>query len=189
MKFWVKNNTLKTTPRTPTAAPTLEGLFRVQHGPLVRFVTARLKDEAEAEEVVQEAFVRFQRKYDPAVVDSPAALLARIATNLVIDRVRERDARAAREDAWGKLHTEGADSDGVGSKSVDPARVLSGKQQLEAALAVLGGLPEKTRRIFLLHRFEGLSHAEVSEETGIPRSTIEKHMMRAIKALAEVRDV
>lgn len=167
---------------------TLEGLFRVQRGPLTRFVFSRVKDESEAEEIVQEAFVRFQNKYDPAVVDSPEALLARIAANLVIDRVRERDARAAREDAWGKLNTEGADDDVSATKSVDPARVLSAKQQVDAALEVLGSLPQKTRQIFLLHRFEGLTHAEVSVRTGIPKSTIEKHMIKAIKALAVLKE-
>lgn len=167
---------------------TLEGLFRVQHGPLLRFALARVKDEAEAEEIVQEAFLRFQNKYDPATVDSPAALLARIATNLVIDRVREKNARAAREDAWGKLYIQGADEDMSANQSVDPARTLSAKQQVAAAMAVLEQLPEKTRQIFLLHRFEGLTHAEVSARTGVPRSTVEKHMIKAIKALAALKE-
>ncbi len=188
MKFWVKNSTSKSPSEPPTATRTLEGLFRVQHGSLLRFVLARVKDQNEAEEIVQEAFVRFQKKYDPATVDSPAALLARIAANLVIDRVRERDARAAREDAWGKLYTEGADGDTSASKSVDPARALSAKQQVEQAMSVLEELPQKTRQVFLLHRIEGLSHSEVSSRTGIPKSTIEKHMIRAIKALATVKE-
>lgn len=167
---------------------TLEGLFRVHRGPLLRFVSARIKDEIEAEEIVQEAFIRFQNKYDPDEIDSPEALLARIAANLVIDRVRERDARAAREDAWGKINIEGADDDVSVSKSVDPDRSLAAKQQVAEALKVLESLPDKTRQIFLLHRFEGLSHAEISDQTGIPRSTIEKHMIKAIKALAILRE-
>ncbi|MEX0297605.1 MAG: RNA polymerase sigma factor [Kordiimonas sp.] len=188
MKFWVKNHTSKSPSGRHASTRTLEGLFRVQHGPLLRFVLARVKDQNEAEEIVQEAFVRFQKKYDPTTVDSPAALLARIAANLVIDRVRERDARAAREDAWGKLYTEGADGDASASKSVDPARALSARQQVELAMSVLEGLPQKTRQVFLLHRVEGLSHSEISSRIGMPKSTIEKHMIRAIKALAKIRE-
>lgn len=164
-----------------------EDLFRVQRGPLMRFVMARIKNEAEAEEIVQDAFIRFQKKYDAATTASPEALLARIAANLVIDKVRERDARAAREDAWGKLNTAGAEEDFSPSGSVDPARALAAKQQLKAVMALLDNLPEKTRQIFLLHRFEGFSHGEISERTGIPKSTIEKHMIRAIKALASLK--
>jgi RNA polymerase sigma-70 factor (ECF subfamily) len=166
---------------------TLEDLFRLQHGPLLRFATARLKDEAEAEEIVQEAFIRFQNKYDVAETASPEALLAKIAANLVIDRVRERDARAAREDAWGKANTAGAGDDAGAPVSIDPGRVLAAKQEVEAAMQVLEELPQKTRQIFLLHRFEELSHAEISRRTGIPKSTIEKHMIRAIRALAILR--
>jgi len=183
---WVKK-------RPPKAATpqgegrSLEELFRLQRGPLVRFITSKLKDPGEAEEIVQEAFIRFQAKYAADTIASPEALLARIATNLVIDRVRERDARAAREDAWGKIHTGGAEGGLAPRTASDPAKTLAAKQQVEAALEVLDGLPEKTRKVFLLHRFEGLSHAEVSERTGIPKSTIEKHMIKAIKALAVLR--
>ncbi|NVJ99684.1 MAG: RNA polymerase sigma factor [Alphaproteobacteria bacterium] len=165
----------------------LDELFRIQRGPLIRFVMAKIKNEAEAEEIVQEAFIRFQNKYDPVETASPEALLARIASNLLIDRVRERDARAAREDAWGKLHTAGADEFSPVA-SVDPARALDAKQRLEAVMALLDTWPEKTRQVFLLHRFEGLSHAEIVARTGIPKSTVEKHMIRAIKALACLRD-
>jgi len=164
-----------------------EELFRLRRAPLLRFVMSRTKNEAEAEEIVQEVFIRFQNKYDPATITSPEALLARIAGNIVIDRVRERNARAAREDAWGKINTAGADEALYASQSISPLRTLSAKQEVEAALAVLRALPQKTRQIFMLHRFDGLTHAEVSERTGIPKSTIEKHMIKAIKALAALR--
>ncbi|WP_420430343.1 RNA polymerase sigma factor [Kordiimonas sp.] len=180
---WAKLKTDK--PQASTVrGRSLEELFRLQRGPLIRFAAARLKDDAEAEEIVQEAFIRFQNKYDVANTASPEALLARIIANLVIDKVRERNARAAREDAWGKANTAGADDDMSASVSVDPSRALVAKQELAAAMQALEELPKKTRQIFLLHRFEELSHAEISERTGIPKSTIEKHMIRAIKALA-----
>ena len=180
-------NKQKSNVKAGSAGRSLEELFRLQRAPLIRFVTAKIKDEMEAEEIVQEAFIRFQNKYDANETASPEALLVRIAANLVIDRIREKNARAAREDAWGKLNTEGAD-DGIGpSQSVDAAKTLEAKQEIQAALQVLDGLPQKTRMVFMLHRFEGLTHAEVSERTGIPKSTIEKHMIRAIKALAHLR--
>ncbi len=172
---------------SPAPKRTLEQLFRIQHPALLRFVLARVRNEAETEEIVQEAFIRFQSRYEVDAVASPEALLARIAANLVIDRVRERNARAAREDAWGKINTEGSGDLSEAQLGVDPARSLDAKQQIEAALAVLNNLPDKTRQIFMLHRFEGLTHAEVAARTGIPKSTIEKHMIRAIKALAPLR--
>ncbi len=181
-----KNNTTATD--ASVGGRTLEELFRAQRPALIRFTMAKVRNEAEAEEIVQEAFIRFQGKYDAEIIASPSALLARIATNLVIDRVRERDARAAREDAWGKLNTEGSGDLSESHLGVDPARTLDAKQQIEAALCVLEGMPDKTRKIFMLHRFEGLTHAEIAEQTGIPKSTIEKHMIRAIKELAPLKE-
>lgn len=171
----------------PQEKRSLEALFQLQRAPLMRFVCARTKNESEAEEIVQEAFIRFSQKYDAGETAAPEALLVRIAANLVIDRVREKNARAAREDAWGKLNTAGADTALSTTESVDPARALSAKQSLEEALELIGTWPEKTRQIFMLHRFEGLSHTEVSARTGIPKSTIEKHMIKAIKALATLK--
>ena len=169
-------------------AEVLSDLFKRFRPQLLRFIVKRVKDPTEAEEIIQEAFIRFQNKYDTAEIASPEALLARIASNLVIDRVREKAARAQREQAWGQVYTEGADVTLGPSQSVDPARALSAKQDVGAALQILNQLPQKTRQIFLLHRFEGLSHGEVSMRTGFPKSTIEKHMIKAIKALAVLRN-
>ncbi len=182
---WVAKNNKKPKPKKDRS---LSDLFALQRGPLLRFVISKIKNEAEAEEIVQECFIRFQAHYKPDETASPEALLARIASNLVIDKVREKKARGAREEAWGQINTAGADSDIGTSQSVDPARILSAKQQIEAVMELLDTWPDKTRQIFLLHRFEGLSHAEVSERTGIPKSTIEKHMIKAIKALAVLKD-
>ena len=183
-----KKSSKKTSNGDASAEASIDTLFRTHRASLLRFATSKLKDGDEAEEVVQEAFIRFEKNYDAEAIASPEALLARIVSNLVIDRVRGKNARAAREDAWGKLHTAGADDSLSHTQSVDPARALDAKQQVEAVLRVLNKLPEKTRKIFLLHRIEGLSHAEVSERTGIPRSTVEKHMIRGIKAIATLKD-
>lgn len=170
-----------------TEHTTFDELFQKRRAALVRFVNAKVHNQAEAEEIVQEAFIKFCAAYDPAQVAAPEALLARIASNLVIDRVRGARARATREETWSKIHIEGADDCSSRDASPDPARTLAAKQDVQAALQVLEALPAKTRQIFFLHRFEGLSHAEVATRTGIPKSTIEKHMIRAIKALAPLR--
>ena len=42
-------------------------------------------------------------------------------------------------------------------------------------------LPERTRAIFVLQRFEGLKYKEIADRLGISASSVEKHMMSAIK--------
>jgi RNA polymerase sigma factor (sigma-70 family) len=168
-------------------ARSIEELFRLQRPSLIRFAMSRINDKSEAEDIVQDAFIRFQNRYTAQEVLAPEALLVRITTNLVIDKFREKSTRSAREDAWAKFYTAGADMALSTAESVDPARILSAKQQVEKAIGVLNNMPEKTRKIFLLHRFEGLTHSEVSLRTNIPKSTIEKHMIRAIRALSKIK--
>ncbi len=62
--------------------------------------------------------------------------------------------------------------------------VVAGRQRLQTLMTALDQLPEKTRTIFRLHKFEGLSYAEVAEKQGISRSSVEKHMMDALRILA-----
>lgn len=162
-------------------------LFEQQRGPLLRFAYSRIKNEAEAEEIVQEAFIRFEQNYDVSAIASPEALLARIAANLVVDRLREHNARAAREEAWGNTYSTDSTPHSASGSVPDPARILSGKQQLTAVIECLDHMPAKTRQVFFLHRFEGLTHREIETRTGIPKSTIEKHMIRANHALARLR--
>jgi RNA polymerase sigma-70 factor (ECF subfamily) len=61
------------------------------------------------------------------------------------------------------------------------------RQTLRTLLNTLDTLPERTRSIFRMHKFDGLSYAEVAAKFGISRSSVEKHMMQALRALSRVR--
>ena len=65
-----------------------------------------------------------------------------------------------------------------------PARVLEAKEQLALVLHALEGLPERTRHVLILHRFDHQSHAAIAAQLGISVSAVEKHVMNAMKLLA-----
>jgi RNA polymerase sigma-70 factor (ECF subfamily) len=54
-----------------------------------------------------------------------------------------------------------------------------------AVRRALDELSPQCRRIFVLHKFDGLSHKEIAERVNISRSTVEKHMHTALKHLIE----
>ena len=57
------------------------------------------------------------------------------------------------------------------------------KEDLGRIISALDELSPQCRRVFLLHKFEGLSHSEIATRVGVSRSTVEKHMATGIKHL------
>lgn len=151
---------------------------------LVRFFTLRLKSAAAAEDLVQDIYVRLAT-VDPGVdVRNAAGYLYRLGSNLMLDRIRGERRTAARDHEWRESHRTLRGPDEV---SEDPAAddAVAARQRLAAIVAVLRDLPDQTQRVFRMHKFDGLSHAEVAAALGISRSAVEKHCMAALKRLAE----
>jgi RNA polymerase sigma-70 factor (ECF subfamily) len=151
---------------------------------LVRFFTIRLGSQAAAEDLVQDIYLRIAGGDPPEGVRSPMSYLYRLGSNLMLDRLRAERRAGVRDAAWrDSQRTE------VGGVEVadepDAAAALAARERLQAVLAALGSLPPRTQRVFRLHKFEGLSHAEVALRLGISRSAVEKHMIAALKRLVE----
>jgi RNA polymerase sigma-70 factor (ECF subfamily) len=70
---------------------------------------------------------------------------------------------------------------------VDPAEApdhaIEADQEAQQLATAIAALPDGARRVFELHKIDGLSHVEVAERLGISRSGVEKHMAVAMKHL------
>jgi RNA polymerase sigma-70 factor (ECF subfamily) len=164
-----------TVPRqSPFAAHQIDNLFRTQSPQLLRFLKRRTKGHEDAADMVQEAFLRLIRLVSlEAFPVSPEAYLQQIAGNLLRDRARRRAARSE------EMH-EPLDEESIVDRAPGPADFLDAREMLEAYETALLKLAPKTRRIFLLHRREGLTYAQIAAEAGLSVSGVEKHMMKAI---------
>jgi RNA polymerase sigma-70 factor (ECF subfamily) len=153
---------------------------------LVRFFTARLKSAAAAEDLVQDIYLRIAASPPDAEVHNPAAYLYRLGTNLMLDRLRGERRTASREFAWRETHRTVVGQEEV-AEDAGADDALAARQQLAAIVEALKALPPQTQRVFRMHKFDGLSHAEVAQALGISRSAVEKHVMAALKLLARER--
>ena len=153
----------------------LEALFRRQGPALVRFLSRRASRE-EAQDLAQEAFLRLTRAADSQPLQKPEAYLARIARNLLRDRAKSVSGYRERTHAVFEpdLH---AANDG------DPHLALEARQLLERHEAAVLKLRPKTREIYLRHRIDGQTYAEIAAALGLGVSAVEKHMMKAIAAV------
>jgi RNA polymerase sigma-70 factor (ECF subfamily) len=138
----------------------------------------RVRDAGEADDLVQEVFARIVARDSARPVENLAGYIFQTAASVLTDRGRRRSARRA--DAHVSF-----DPDRHSGEDFDPARILSGREELRLATAALLSLPERTRTIFVLRRLEGYSNRDVAAQLGISVSAVEKHLVRAMQRLAK----
>lgn len=167
---------------TAPAAPDLIAAYLEQRDALGRFFRARLGAHADVEDLLQDLYLKVSAIEPDRDVREPRAYLYRLASNLMMDRWRSASRSAVRDGAWRLVaHQTGMSEDVDDAPSAEA--VVAGRERLAALIAALPGLPEKTQRVFRMHKFEGLSYAEVATALGISRSSVEKHMMDALRML------
>jgi RNA polymerase sigma-70 factor (ECF subfamily) len=159
-------------------------LFAEVQPRLLRYLTLRLRSPEDAEEVLQEAFIRFLKVRETAEVENDHALLVSICARQAIDRIRHNASRVKREKSWSEQHYRAASEGGVlGSQMAVQERGLSAREDIKEVIAVLDGFSETVRNAFILHRFKGLTHKEVAARLGLSQSTVEKHIMKVSRQL------
>jgi RNA polymerase sigma-70 factor (ECF subfamily) len=142
-----------------------------------RAVLRRGVSEADADELVQEAFLKVEQYERANVARSKEALLVRTAVNLSIDRARRR-ARMPFVDR--------DDAHLVADSSMpDPAQIVEGQARLRHAAAGIAQLPERTRRILLSRRLDEKSYAQIAEAEGMSVAAVEKQVARATLQLMQ----
>lgn len=148
-------------------------------GPLHAYALQRLRDPRAAEEVVQDTLVRAWRhadRYDPAR-GSEAAWLFAIAGNLVIDRLRRRQARPVVDGRVDPTTAEARMATALDEPEVD--RILEAWQLAEAMTA----LSEDHRTAIVLCHHRGHSVAEAAAILGIPPGTVKSRVFYGLRAL------
>ena len=125
------------------------------------------------EDLVQEAYVRVCALPDGQVVQSPRALLFRIARNLAVDRARQKVSHATDDVAdFEPLN--------VSSYEAEPDEQVDLRRRFESFCAAVDSLPPLCRRVFVLRKVYQLSHAEIAQVLGLSHSTIEKHVAKGL---------
>lgn len=155
----------------------LDQLFRSQGPRLLRFLARRAIGRTDADDLIQECFLRLARRMSgPAAPHNPEAYLRVIASNLLRDRARSKALRGEH------LH-EPLDEERTADTGADQQQRLELRERLGQYEAALARLRPKTREIFLLHRIDGLTYGQIAAKTGLSQSGVEKHMMKAIAHL------
>lgn len=145
-----------------------------------RVLSHRGRHRDEIEDLMQDALVRLLEYCERGgEVREPEAVLVRTVQRLALNRDR---------DAHMDLYVaEPVEELSLTDPGPLPEEVLSGDQCLDEMRRALDAVSRRTREVFFLHRLHGLSYLQVSRQLGLPVSTVEKHMARAMTVLLEQR--
>jgi RNA polymerase sigma factor (sigma-70 family) len=137
-------------------------LFAEHRRSLVDYAAGIVGSRAQAEDVVQEAWLRFDKVSRQRLLDEPLSYLYRIVRNLALDGRRKQ----AREDRY---IVAGADlqAEQVAEDRPSPEAEAVGRGELRAVQAALLELPERTRVAVEMHRFGGATLADIADFLGI----------------------
>jgi RNA polymerase sigma-70 factor (ECF subfamily) len=155
-----------------------ERLFE-EHAPrLIELAATVVRRRSDAEDVVQEAFIKAYRARDGFRGEaSPGTWLRRIVVNEAIDFER-RIRRPGSTRGAGLDLAEGAPADGPA-----PDASASATERAEAVRRAIDQLPDEQRTVVLLRELEGMGYREIAELLGIPLGTVESRVMRARERL------
>lgn len=158
----------------------IEALFERERPRLVNYLRRKIGRWDEADDLAQDAFLRFVRSAPKAGLKSPEAYLRQIAINLVRDYAGS---------SAGKLQASSYDlpEDSWDDQQIDQHRILEGQQRLAYYEAALLRLKPKTLQIFLLSRVEGLGYRQIAQRMEMSEGGIKRHMVKAIHHLARAR--
>lgn len=151
-------------------------LYQRERPRLMRFFLRNLGNQADADDLSQEALARFF-KAAPAELATPEAYLTRIATNLLHDHAERGSTRLAQRSTVIEDAIEAP-------SSADPFREVQARQELERWGSILQQLKPRTLQIFLLNRVEGYSYRQIAADLALPHWVVQKHMAKAIRHLA-----
>lgn len=158
-------------------------------GRVFRMAVRVLRDEEQARDAVQDAFIKVYGSLDRFEGRSGFyTWLYRIVMNQCLDRKR-RD-KSDREVEW-KDEVESLPMDGAAPLLGDPApggpEVQVGHLELRKILGTaIDALPEDARRTIQLREIDGLSYKEIAEALGIPKGTVMSRLHYARQRLQEL---
>lgn len=164
-------------PDPVTSSPELAAEMRPA---LVKYFRRKTGNGAEAEDLAQEVLVSVLRHSRWGTREQAKGYIFRSAVNRWRDYLRRRRTRAVLV-PWDQ-----ASAQSLGIENT-PERVLMAQQELAQIAEVLDSLPERTRTILMLIRFEQMKAASVAEHLGISVSAVNKHLASAVAALAGIR--
>jgi RNA polymerase sigma-70 factor (ECF subfamily) len=176
----IPNSAVDDLARTQAEEATLAALVSQYAGSLYRVAYSVLRNPSDAEDAVQEAFLRVLRHRDTLdEVRDRRVWLIRIVWNIVLDRKRRSKTRPETDDVAELARV-------LPSSGLSAEQIASAAQHHAHVLACVEKLPAKERQVLQLSAFEELTSVEIAQVLSITESSVRSRLFRARNLMADL---
>ena len=151
--------------------------FEEHRDALINYVSCRINDRSEAEDIVQDAFIRLM-DYDVVSDVTVKNLVFTIANNIVIDHLRRHYKRQeVYSYAYDMMQKQ---------MPLTPEQIAVFHDLAEKERCVMQSLSPATARVYEMTRVDGMSIEEIAQTLNLSRRTVECHQFKSRKIVREV---
>ena len=160
----------------------LVAILASERAKILRYLVAHGAGDS-AEDLLQELSIRL-RQQSVGPIGSPLSYIYRAATHLMIDHRRSLTQSRQRDRNWAEVQDRTSDAS---DSAPNPERIIDARAKVSALDSRLDELPQRARRILLMHRVEGAPQRKIAERLGISVSTVEADLRAAYALLDAFR--
>ncbi len=152
-----------------------ENLFHRYYPGLCTYAESLLKREGPAEEIVQDVFYNiWKNRNDITITASLKSYLFKSVYNHSMMYLRKTKREVRMDENWAVIQVD---------REPGPVEQINEKELNGLITKALTRLPERTKRIFIMNRMEGLRYKDIAEKLSISVKTVESNMGKALQAL------
>lgn len=149
----------------------LDKLFRRHREELLAFAE-RKGNFGNAEDLVQDAFLRLLQHGDLQTIGNHRAYLFKVTSNLSADQFRRPALDLIDDESW--------ELEALACPEPQPDSVAESQEKYQLSMLALHDLPDIVRTCFLLHRIDGIPQAEIAKAFNLPRRSVERYCAKAL---------
>jgi len=148
--------------------------FLRERSRLGNFIRRRVRDQTDAEDILQDVFHEFVEAYRlPAAIEQASAWLFQVARHRIIDRFRKKREQPLDESVeLGDDENEVRLDLALPAPDAGPEEAYARSVLLKALQQALDELPENQREVFVAHELEGASFKEMAAQSGVAVNTL-----------------
>jgi RNA polymerase sigma-70 factor (ECF subfamily) len=162
-------------------------LIQKYRKPIINFMYRMTRNQAVAEELAQEVFLRVYRSRETYRAEARfSTWLYRIATNLGVNQARDtRHERAASTVYLDEADSETGTTPDVADSTPDVESRLLRDERMAAIRDHVMALPERQRMAVLMHKYEGMDYSQIGDVLKLSESATKSLLFRAYQTLRE----